>query len=439
MTHGSDVEQIFSARTHVEQILRFEAALARAQARADLIPAEAAAAIEAACRIDTFDIAALERAGSRAGTIVIPLVKQLTAQTSAAGRDYVHWGATSQDAIDTALMLQMRDGLTLIDSELRVIAQAAAQLATTHRRSVMPGRTLMQHAVPITFGLKAARWLAAVTRQLTTLRVLRSNALVLQFGGAAGTLAPLGEHGERVAQLLGEELQLPVPDLPWHAERDRSATVVSALGVLAGLLSKIAGDVVLLAQTEVAEVAEGAAPGKGASSAMPQKRNPVDALRAIASARLVIGLVPVVLSAMAQEHERSAGGWQTEWITIPDAFKHAGRAARHVGDSLTTLDVRPEQMRANLGVAGGTLMSESLATALAYHVGRSQALAIVGDISKRAIDESASLGDVARADTRVRSVLDTSTLDRALDPEAYLGSTDRFIDRALAAWNELSA
>jgi 3-carboxy-cis,cis-muconate cycloisomerase len=205
------------------------------------------------------------------------------------------------------------------------------------------------------------------------------------------------------------------------------------------LLSKIAGDVVLLAQTEVAEVAEGAAHGKGSSSAMPQKRNPVDALRAIASARLVIGLVPVVLSAMAQEHERSAGGWQTEWTTIPDAFRHAAHAARHVGDSLTTLDVRPEQMRANLAIAGGTLMSESLATALAYHVGRSQALAIVGDISRRAIDGASSLCDVARADTRVRSVLDAPTLDRSLNPEAYLGSTNRFIDRALASWNELGA
>ena len=439
MTHGSGIEQIFSARTHVEQILRFEAALARAQARAGLIPSEGAAAIEAACRVDMFDVAALQRDASRAGTIVIPLVKQLTAQTSAVGRDYVHWGATSQDAIDTALVLQMRDGLTRLELKLRGAAEATAHLAVTHRRSVMPGRTLMQHAVPITFGLKAARWLAAITRQLVTLRTLRRDALVLQFGGAAGTLAPLGEHGERVAQLLGEELQLPVPELPWHAERDRSASVVAALGVLAGLISKIAGDVVLLAQTEVAEVAEGAAHGKGASSAMPQKRNPVDALLAIASARLVIGLVPVVLSAMGQEHERSAGGWQTEWTTIPDAFRHAGRAVRHVADSLTSLDVRPEQMRVNLGVAGGTLMSESLATALAYHVGRSQALAIVGEISKRAIDQGALLGDVARSDTRVRSVLDASVLDRALDPEAYLGSTDRFIDRALAAWNDLGA
>jgi 3-carboxy-cis,cis-muconate cycloisomerase len=205
------------------------------------------------------------------------------------------------------------------------------------------------------------------------------------------------------------------------------------------LISKIAGDVVLLSQTEVAEVAEGAAHGKGTSSAMPQKRNPVDALRAMADARLVIGLVPVVLSAMTQEHERSAGGWQTEWTIIPDAFKHAGRAARHVADCLTTLEVRPDQMRANLAVAGGTLMSESLATALAYHVGRSQALAIVGEISKRAIDEGTSLGDVARADTRIRSVLDAATLDRSLNPEAYLGSTDRFIDRALAAWNEIGA
>jgi 3-carboxy-cis,cis-muconate cycloisomerase len=300
----------------------------------------------------------------------------------------------------------------------------------------MPGRTLLQHAVPITFGLKAARWLAAMARQIGTLRALRET-LVLQFGGAAGTLASLGEDSARVADLLGEELQLRVPDLPWHAERDRPATVVSALGVVAGLLAKIAGDVVLLAQTELGEVSEGAVRGKGGSSAMPQKRNPVEAIQAIAATRLVIGLVPVMLSAMSQEHERSSGGWQTEWVVIPDAFRHVTSAARHVGAALTTLDVHPGRMRANLDAAGGTLMSESLATALAHQVGRPQALAIVGDISRRAIDESASLGDVARADMRVRSVLDATALDRALDPEAYLGSTDLFIDRALAAWAEL--
>jgi 3-carboxy-cis,cis-muconate cycloisomerase len=303
----------------------------------------------------------------------------------------------------------------------------------------MPGRTLLQHAVPITFGLKAARWLAAVTRQLGTLRALRQNALVLQFGGAAGTLAPLGEHGERVTELLGEELQLPTPDLPWHAERDRPAAIITALGVVAGLLAKIAGDIVLLAQTEIGEVAEGIAHGKGGSSAMPQKRNPIDAVQAIAAARLAIGLVPVLLSAMSQEHERSGGGWQTEWTVIPDTFKYAMRAAQHVGSALTTLDVRPEQMHANLGVAGGTLMSESLATALAYHIGRPQAQAIIAEISSRALDESTSLSDVARADTRIRGVLDAAALERALSPEAYLGSTDRFIDRALATWNAFNA
>jgi 3-carboxy-cis,cis-muconate cycloisomerase len=439
LTHSSGIDEIFSLRAHVGYILRFEAALARALTRAGLIPAEAAAAITAACDAGAFDIPALERDGARAGTIVIPLVKELTARTASAGRDYVHWGPTSQDAIDTALVLQMGEGLTTIAAELREIAEAAARLATRHRRSVMPGRTLLQHAVPITFGLKAARWLTAITRQIQTLRAVRRDALVLQFGGAAGTLAALGEHGERVSQFLGEELHLPVPDLPWHAERDRPASVVSALGIVAGVLAKIASDVVLLAQTEIGEAAEGAAQGKGGSSAMPQKRNPVDAIQAIAATRLVIGLVPVVLSAMSQEHERGAGGWQTEWIAIPDAFRHSFRAARQVGAALTTLEVRPDRMLANLDAAGGTLMSESLATALAGRVGRPQAFAILGDISKRAIDERASLSDVARVDTRIRSVLDSAALERALDPAAYLGSTDRFIDRALAAWNELGA
>ena len=434
MSDTPTVEHIFSLRTHVAQILRFEAALARAEARAGLIPADAASTIEAACRVDAFDVDALEREAARAGTIVIPLVQQLTAKTAAPGRDYVHFGATSQDAIDTALALQMRDGLEAIDGELRGIGAAAAQLAQAHRRSIMPGRTLMQHAVPITFGLKAARWLSAITRLVRSLAALRADALALQLGGAAGTLAALGAEGDRVAQYLADELGLSAPDIPWHAERDRPATVSAALGVLAGVLAKIAGDVVLMAQTEVAEVAEGPAEGKGGSSAMPQKRNPVDAIQAIAASRLAIGLVPVMLSAMSQEHERGAGGWQTEWTAIPDLFRHTARSASRVRSALTTLDVRPDQMRAHLALGGGALMAESVATALTPHVGRPEALNIVGELSRRAA-ESGSLGEAARNNDRVQSVLDASALERALDPDAYLGSTDRFIDRALAAWS----
>ena len=443
MTHSHDVMErvdlIFSTRTHLEQILRFEAALARAEARASLVPAAAAAEIEAACRLEHIDVDAIQRDAVHAGTVAIPLVQQLIANTPIAARVYVHWGATSQDAIDTALVLQMRDGLDVLASELRRVAESAAGLAAAHRHSVMPGRTLLQQAVPITFGLKAARWLAAVTRQLRSIQALRGGSLVLQFGGAAGTLAALGTHGDMVARLLGEELGLPVPELPWHAERDRTASIVATLGVTAGIIAKLAGDIVLLAQTEVGEVAEGATGGAGgSSSAMPQKRNPVNAVSATAAAHLAIGIVPVVLSAMHHEHERAAGGWQSEWTAIPDVFKHTVRAASHLGSALASLDVRVDRMRENLAVAAGTLMSESLATALAPRLGRPEAMRLVGELSERALRDGGTLRESAQSDARVASALDAAALDRALDPSAYLGNSEQLIDRALASWHDLT-
>jgi 3-carboxy-cis,cis-muconate cycloisomerase len=432
------VDLIFSPRTHIEQILRFEAALARAEARASLVPAAVAAEIEAACRLEHIDVEAIQRDAIHAGTVAIPLVQQLIARTPIAARAYVHWGATSQDAIDTALVLQIRDGLDVLGGELRRIAEAAAALAAAHRRSVMPGRTLLQQAVPITFGLKAARWLAAVTRQLRSIQTLRGGSLVLQFGGAAGTLAALGPHGDMVARLLGEELGLPVPELPWHAERDRTAGIVATLGVTAGVIAKLAGDIILLAQTEVGEVAEGATGGAGGSSAMPQKRNPVSAVSAAAAASLAIGIVPVVLSAMQHEHERAAGGWQSEWTAIPDVFRHTVRAASHLASALASLDVRVDRMRANLAAAAGTLMSESLATALAPRLGRPEAMRLVGELSERALRDGSTLRESARSDGRVTSALDAAALDRALDPSAYLGNSEQLIDRALASWHDLT-
>jgi len=254
------------------------------------------------------------------------LVRLLTARVAAEGRDFVHWGATSQDAIDTATVLQMRDGLLLLEGDLFRLGAACAALADGRRRTLMAGRTLLQQALPIPFGLKAARWLGLVTRQVRALRDQRW-ALALQFGGASGTLAALGDQGLRVAELLAAELALALPDLPWHAERDRVAGIAAAVGVTAGAMAKVAQDVVLLAQTEVGEAAEARAPGKGGSSAMPQKRNPVDATLALAAARLAVGQVPVILAAMTQEHERAVGGWQAEWAAIPDLFRFAGGAA----------------------------------------------------------------------------------------------------------------
>ena len=254
-------------------------------------------------------------------------------------RSFVHWGATSQDAIDTATMLQMRQGLNLLIDELYGLCTACARLAEQHRHTLMIGRTLLQQAVPITFGLKAARWLSLALRQMHVLAQHRARTLAVQFGGAAGTLASLGQEGLRIAELLAEELGLSMPDIPWHTERDRVAEITASLGVVAGAMAKIAGDIVLLAQTEVGEVTEGVESGKGGSSAMPQKHNPVDATNALASARLAIGEVPVMLSAMVQEHERAVGGWQAEWVAIPNLFRFTASAVEHVRLAVSGLQV----------------------------------------------------------------------------------------------------
>ncbi|HEY3107841.1 MAG TPA: 3-carboxy-cis,cis-muconate cycloisomerase [Chloroflexota bacterium] len=424
-----EVEALFAPEAFVQRMLDFEAALARAEARAGVIPAAAAEAIAAACRVERIDVAALLRDAVPAGTPAIPLVRQLTRQVEGDGAGYVHWGATSQDAIDTALVLQIREALRLLEAGLLAVGSASAALAERHRATPMAGRTLLQQALPITFGLKAARWLALATRQVEALRALRPRVLVVQLGGAAGTVGSLGGRGIAVVERLGEELGLGVPALPWHAERDRVAELASALGVVAGAMAKIATDLILLAQSEVGEVAEGSAPGKGGSSTLPQKRNPVDAVEAIAAARLAIGLVPVVLNGLVQEHERAAGGWQVEWAAIPELFGCAAGAVEHVRAALAGLEVDGARMRANLEASGGLIVAESLSFALAARLGRDAAHAIVAELSRQAA--ASTLRQVALADRRVTAVLSEADVDAALDPARYLGSADAFVERAL--------
>ena len=426
---------LFAPRAHVQAILRFEAALARAEARAGVIPRDAAATITAACDVEHFDVGALYADAVGAGTLAIPLVRALTARVGDDAGRFVHWGATSQDAIDTALVLQMRDGLDLLEADLLALCAGCAAHAEAHRGTVMAGRTLLQQALPITFGLKAARWLALVTRRLRALRVLRDEALALQLGGAAGTLAALGDNALVVAGYLAEELSLPDPDLPWHAERDRIAMIAGAMNLAAGAMEKIATDIVLLAQTEVGEVSEGVAPGKGGSSAMPHKQNPVDASAAIAATRLAAGSASVIVAAASHhEHERAAGRWQAEWSAIPDLFRYTAGAIAHTRRTVCGLEVHRDRMAENLARGGGMVMSESLAMALAPHVGRPEAQRIVREALDRAAATSSTLRDSALAHDGIRAVLSAAAVERALDPAAYLGATDAFIDRALEAY-----
>jgi 3-carboxy-cis,cis-muconate cycloisomerase len=428
---------IFSAQAHVRHMLTFEAALARAEARAGIIPAEAAAAIAGQCHVERFDVNALYQEAALAGTPVIPLVRMLTERLPENARQFVHSGATSQDAIDTAMVLQMRLGLEQLIDNLLTICERCAELAVQHRHNVMAGRTLLQQALPITFGLKAARWLALAARQVRMLRDCGNHSLCLQFGGAAGTLAALGTAGIRVGELLAEELSLPLPDLPWHAERDRVAAVAAAVGICAGSMAKLAGDIILLSQTEVAEITEAAVPGKGGSSAMVQKRNPVDAVSAIASSRLALAAVPLLFSSLTSEHERAAGGWQAEWVAVPDLFCHAAGAVAHVADAIRGLVVDSARMSANLELGGGLLMAESLTTALAARIGRLNARPLVQQICNHARLAGLSLKQAALTHPQIAGILAAAEIRNALDPAAYLGVSDILIDRALTAYHEI--
>ncbi len=429
------MRRIFSGTTQVQRMLDFEAALARAQATVGLIPTEAAHTISNACRAEELDPDAVLAEGADAGTPLIPLVRALARACGDAGR-YVHHGATTQDVIDTGLMLQARDGLDAITTDLLGAAGTCATLATRHRDDVMVARTLLQHANPITFGLKAAQWLAALDDGVRRLRRVRDEEIALQFGGAAGTLASLGDHGDTVAGLLAEELGLPSAPLPWHTRRDRVAAVVAALGITAGALAKIATDVVLLAQPEVAEVS---VQGRvGGSSALPHKQNPTDAVMAAAAARLASAQVGVVIAAMSHEHERAAGSWQAEWAVVPAVFHHTAAAASRVRSLLESLEVDTVRMRANLEVTGDVVMAESLAAALAARIGPQPARELVKTLAVRAARHGAGLRAEAEADDRVSRHLSAGDLDRAFDPAAYLGSVFPFIDRALAAHADLA-
>lgn len=348
-----EMDEVFSATTRVRRMVDVEAALARALGSAGVIPPAAADAIATACDAAQMDADAIMTEAVVAGTPVVPLLARLREAVGPDVRDLVHLGATSQDVIDTAAVLQMREALGLLLADLSVVGRLLAAIAQEHRNTPMAGRTLLQQALPTTFGLKAAHWLAAVTDQVERLAAARE-ALPLSLGGAVGTLADYGEDADRVASDMAGELGLVNDVLPWHSRRDVPAAVVADVALTVRTVGKIAGDVVLLAQTEVGEVAESPAPGKGVSSAMAHKRNPVDAVTARAAARLALGSVSVVLLAFDHEHERAAGAWQAEWAAIPDVFRYAAGAVAATRRSLDGLEVNAARMRENLAHLPGS-------------------------------------------------------------------------------------
>ncbi|MEK9968622.1 MAG: 3-carboxy-cis,cis-muconate cycloisomerase, partial [Ferrovibrio sp.] len=426
----------FTDRAHLQGMLDFEAALARAEARTGVIPDAAVAPIAAQCDASLYDLGALGQASAKSANTAIPLVKALTAKVAAkdkAAAGFVHWGATSQDAMDTGLVLQLRAALALIEADLAKLSASLAALAQKHRQTPMVGRTWLQHALPITFGLKAAGWLDTVERHRAHMAEIRPRLLVLQFGGAAGTLAALGDKGLVVAQALAEELKLGLPSTPWHGARDRVAEFGTVLALLTGTLGKMARDIALLMQTDVAEAFEPAGEGRGGSSTMPHKRNPVAAAAILAAATRVPHLAGSLLSGMVQEHERGLGGWQAEWQVLPELVLLSAGALAHMVETIEGLDVRPETMRANLDTTDGLIMAEAVAMALGVKLGKQDAHHLVEAASKRALAEKRHLRDVLADDKTVAQHLDRAALDRLFDPLGYAGVAEAFIDRVLAA------
>jgi len=425
---------IFSDRARLQGMLDFEAALARAEAKSGVIPAAAAAPIAAQCRADQFDLGALAEEAVQAGNAAIPMVRHLTRLVAGSDPEasrYVHWGATSQDAIDTGLVLQVRLALGIIDADAAHLCEALAAMCAKHRNTIMVGRTWMQQALPVTLGLKAAGWLSAMERH--RLRLARLNAnLVLQFGGAVGTLASLGAPASEVTDSLAHELGLIVAELPWHTHRDRVAEFATTLGLVSGTLGKIARDWSLLAQTEIAETFEPDAHGRGGSSTMPHKRNPVSCAAVLASALRVPSLVATMLHAMVQENERGLGGWQAEWDTLPEIFLLTAGALSQIVFIMESPEVDAVRMRDNLQLTHGLVMAEAVALALGARMGRLEAHQLVEAACRIASESRRNLRDVLAEVPLVAAQLSRQDLDRLLDPGHYLGRSGEMVDQVLA-------
>lgn len=436
-----DMREVFCDQGRVQAMLDFEAALARAEARVGLIPSSAVAPIAAACDAGLYDFAALGEAIATAGNSAIPLVKALgkqIASSDAEAERYVHLGATSQDVMDSGLVLQLRQALALIESELAQLADSLAVQAQRFATTPLAGRTWLQHATPVTLGMKIAGWLGAVTRSRQRLQELKPRLLVLQFGGASGTLAALGEQALPIAEALAEELQLTLPEQPWHTQRDRIVEFGAVLGLIAGSLGKFGRDVSLLMQTEAAEVFEPAAPGKGGSSTMPHKRNPVGAAVLIGAATRVPGLVSTLFSAMPQEHERSLGLWHAEWETLPEIcclVSGSLQQARLLADGL---EVDAARMARNLELTQGLVLAEAVSIVLAQRVGRDTAHHLLEQCCKRAVAEQRHLRAVLADEPQVTAELSGAELDDLLNPAHYLGQARVWVERVVAEHNALT-
>src|ERR1700730_5807790 len=423
----------------LQHMLDFEAALARAEAATGVIPASAAGPIQQACKASSFDLAALAEAATRSGNLAIPLVKALTADVAKADPDaarYVHWGATSQDVIDTAAMLTLRAGIDALLADIGRAIAGFAGLARQHRNTAVVARTWLQHALPMPFGLKLAEYAAALHRSRVRLLRLRRETLALQFGGAAGTLAALDDKGWLVAERLAQELKLPLPEAPWHTHRDRIAEAASVFAIVAGTCGKIARDVQLMMQTDVAEAFEPSGEGRGGSSTMPHKRNPVAAASALAAATMAPNLAATIFASQVGDHERSAGPWHAEWPTLPMLQLVTSGAPAAIVDIAERLEADAARLCLNLGATNGLIMAEAVTMALAEKIGKSEAHHLVEAASKKAVADKKDLRDVLTRDAKVTAHLDAGRLTNLFEPMAYQRASQAMIDRLLASLGE---
>lgn len=429
-----ETDELFSEQALVETWLEVEVALAEVQAELGLIPAEAAAAIASAAVIDGIDLGELRNGTFTVGYPILPLIEQITADAPTLVADYLHWGATTQDVMDTALALQVQRGLHRIASLESALGDRVASLALEHRATVMAARTHAQQAVPTTFGAKAAIWLDELRRHLERLDVAGERAVVVQLFGAAGTSASLGNRSSEVRRALSERLRIGVVDIPWHTARDRLAEVGFTLAAVAAMCGKIAHEIIDLSRTEIGEAREQAAVHSGPSSTMPQKVNPVLSETVVAMSALARDRFSGMLTAMQAGHERSAGEWQIEWDALPSLHRLAAGCLKNTTIVLETLQIMPERMRANLELDGGMVMAEAVMMALAPRFGRLRSHARVSDACRYARDSAESLANALRDTLETEMLAALSPLDEVLAPESYLGDVDKIVDNACNRW-----
>jgi 3-carboxy-cis,cis-muconate cycloisomerase len=429
------IDPLVSDEALVAGMLRFESALAAVQAELGLIPPGAATVIDECCSVESFDVEGLCRSAERDGNPAIPLVKALGKRVAAMDVDaakYVHLGATSQDVIDTGLMLCTKKALDVLVADLVGLEEGLIGLIECHRRTFMAGRTLLQHARPISFGLKVAGWLDGIVRCRKMLEHGAAKSLAVQFGGAVGSLAASGPKGLEILDGLARKLDLTTPELPWHTQRDRVGRLGMDLALLGTALAKMAQDVVLLMQTEVAEVAEELGAGAGGSSTLPHKQNPIAPTKILANAKRIPSLVSALLSSLVHEHERSVGGWHAEWVTFPEIVRAVGGSVAHALDLVSGLKIHAERMQANMELTNGLIFAENVSIEFAESLGKSTAHEVLTRASQKSRQTGQHLQTVLEGDLTLKKLLKPGDLDRLFSPEQGGELTDELIDRVLA-------